>query len=83
MRVFFSLFVCAKQELRGARYEIDLWMKDVGLGGGMGNARGWVAGCACGAWSRCVVCNVCIISYVLFGSVMMMTICSGSGLAID
>ena len=36
MRFFFSLFVCAKQELRGARYEIDLWMKDVGWGGEWG-----------------------------------------------
>jgi hypothetical protein len=78
MRVFF-LFVCAKQELRGARYEIDLRMKNVGLGGEWGMREA-----ACGAWPGCSVwCIVCIISYVLFGSVMMMTICSGSGLAID
>ena len=56
MRVFFSLFVCAKQELRGARYEIDLWMKNVGLGGGNGECAR--LGCWLCVWRVVQVCGV-------------------------
>lgn len=56
MRGFFSLFVCAKQELRGARYEIDLWMKNVGLGGGNGECAR--LGCWLCVWRVVQVCGV-------------------------
>jgi hypothetical protein len=67
MLFFFSLFVCYE----GARCEIDLRMKNVGLGGNGGMREAGLL-CVCVARGPGVCGVLCvIISCVLFGSVMM------------